>query len=165
MRKDNAVYEQDASKRTPLDTKKALKRIDELQGELDELRGQITSVDTTLTNQISSVNSNLLKIGTYSPSALFSTTYGTDDIPLNINSINNATGYAIRCYAGNGLSGNLPTAIIGGNSFILIGFSTIKNEKIIYGVQIAIGFGSSKIAIRNAPHNANGSAWNAWSAV
>lgn len=59
MRKENATYEQDATKRTPLDIKNALKRINELQGELDELRGQITSVDTTLTNQISSVNSNL----------------------------------------------------------------------------------------------------------
>lgn len=62
--------------------------------------------------------------------------------------------------------GTLPTTVLnGGNGFLLIGFSGIYNQQPLYGVQMAIGFSSNKIAIRNANYNASGSTWSAWRAV
>ena len=83
----------------------------------------------------------------------------------NIDEINNSNAYFIRCYASD-LSGTLPITVLGGNSFILMGFSAItSNSKVMYGIQLAIGFGSNKIAVRNADYKANGGSWNAWRAI
>lgn len=69
--------------------------------------------------------------------------------------IDNMTGQRIAVISTNS-SGSLPTGL-GGNRFLL--FSDTSNT---YGVQLAIGFGSNKIAIRNAPFNASGKTWNEW---
>ena len=83
----------------------------------------------------------------------------------NIDEINNSNAYFIRCYVPE-ISGTLPTTAIDGNTFLLIGFSyCVSNLKVAYGVQLAISFGSNKIAIRNAPYNANGGKWNDWRAI
>lgn len=85
---------------------------------------------------------------------------------LNIDTINNDKGYILRCQT-NTLQGTLPTSasLIGGNSFLLIGFSNIVNQKPRYGIQIAFGFGSNKIAIRNAPYVEGGGNWTNWRAI
>lgn len=85
---------------------------------------------------------------------------------LNIDTINNDKGYILRCQI-NTLQGTLPTSasLIGGNSFLLIGFSNIVNQKPRYGIQIAFGFGSNKIAIRNAPYVEGGGNWTNWRAI
>ena len=62
-------------------------------------------------------------------------------------------------------SGTLPTSIIDGNMFVLIGNSYMAQNGVQLGVQMAIGFGSTKIAIRNAPYRATGGAWNAWKSI
>ena len=80
----------------------------------------------------------------------------------NIDKINNSNAYFIRCYVED-VSGTLPITVLGGNSFILMGFSTItSNSKVMYGIQLAIGFGSNKIAVRNVNYNVDGASWNAW---
>lgn len=80
----------------------------------------------------------------------------------NIDEISNPNAYFIRCYVPE-VSGTLPTTVIGGNTFLLSGFSyCVSNLKVAYGVQLAISFGSNKIAIRNAPYNENGGKWNDW---
>lgn len=91
-------------------------------------------------------------------------TYGSSGVTINIDTLNSATGYIYKCFAGSTFSGTSPTSVLGGNAFMLIGFSSIKssNNLPIYGVQMAIGFGSSKIAIRNAYYNTEGSAWGVW---
>lgn len=65
------------------------------------------------------------------------------------------------------MQGTLPTSasLIGGNSFLLIGFSNIVNQKPRYGIQIAVSFGSNKIAIRNAPYVEGGGNWTNWRAI
>lgn len=85
---------------------------------------------------------------------------------LNIDTINNDKGYILRCQI-NTLQGTLPTSasLIGGNSFLLIGFSNIVNQKPRYGIQIAFGFGSNKIAIRNAPYVEGGGNWTNWRTI
>lgn len=85
---------------------------------------------------------------------------------LNIDTINNDKGYILQCQI-NTLQGTLPTSasLIGSNSFLLIGFSNIVNQKPCYGIQIAFGFGSNKIAIRNAPYVEGGGNWTNWRAI
>lgn len=85
---------------------------------------------------------------------------------LNIDTINNDKGYILRCQT-NTLQGTLPTSasLIGGNSFLLIGFSNMVNQKPRFGVQLAIGFGSNKIAIRNAQYTEGGGSWSGWRAI
>lgn len=61
--------------------------------------------------------------------------------------------------------GTLPTTVLGGNAFLLIGFSGMVNQQPLYGVQLALGFGSNKIAIRNANYATGGSVWSAWRAT
>lgn len=63
------------------------------------------------------------------------------------------------------MQGTLPTLILGGNTFLLIGFSNIVNQKPRYGVQLAVSFGSNKIAIRNAQYIEGGGNWSAWRAA
>lgn len=84
---------------------------------------------------------------------------------FNIDTINVSDAYIMRIIAGTGALGTQPTTVLGGNAYILIGFSAITNNKPNYGVQLAIGFGANKIAIRNASYNASGGSWSAWRAI
>ena len=83
---------------------------------------------------------------------------------FNIDTIQNYLGYILRCQS-TYLQGTPPTTVIGENAFLLIGFSDIVNQKPRYGVQLAVGFASNKIAIRNAPYTPDGGRWSAWRAV
>ena len=109
---------------------------------------------------ISKLNSN---IGQVELNSLYGATTAKT---LNIDTINNDKGYILRCQT-NTLQGTLPTSasLIGGNSFLLIGFSNIVNQKPRYGIQIAVSFGSNKIAIRNAPYVEGGGNWTNWRAI
>ena len=94
---------------------------------------------------------------------LFSTIWGTAENPINIDELYNDKGYMYRISSGEtGFSGTAPSGI-GGNAFILLGFSNLQSAgHVRFGVQVAIGFGSSKIAIRSNNYNASGAAWNEW---
>lgn len=113
-----------------------------------------------LNADVALLNNNIGQVELNSPYGL--TTAKT----LNIDTINNDKGYILRCQI-NTLQGTLPTSasLIGGNSFLLIGFSNIVNRKPRYGIQIAFGFGSNKIAIRNAPYVEGGGNWTNWRAI
>lgn len=50
----------------------------------------------------------------------------------------------------------------GGNRFLLLSDTYVNGSTRIYGVQIAIGFASNKIAVRNSPYNTSGSTWSEW---
>lgn len=91
-------------------------------------------------------------------------TFGSSE-PLNIDTINNSNGYIYRIINGGTLSGASPFGVLGGNSALLIGFSACPSGVLTYGVQIAIGFATSYIAIRNAPYNTSGSTWSAWTVL
>ena len=93
--------------------------------------------------------------------------YGSGSDPINIDRINNGVGYIYRCGTTTGtFNGTSPTGILGGNAFLLIGFSVVFDSGLVqYGVQLAIGFGSNKIAIRNAPYNVSGGSWGAWRGI
>ena len=91
--------------------------------------------------------------------------YGEPQYPIDIDNINNQYGYIYRCIStGSGFSGTYPS-VLGSNGFLLIGFSYIHNNKLIYGVQIAIAFGVPKIAIRNCGYTPTGGTWSEWSIV
>lgn len=93
------------------------------------------------------------------------TVYGANNIKtLNIDTIENSIGY-ILCCQNNYLQGTPPTSVLGGNKFLLIGFSSMINQKPRFGVQLAIGFGSNKIAIRNAQYTEGGGSWSVWRTV
>lgn len=94
-----------------------------------------------------------------------STIYGVSNTEtLNIDTIDNRIGYILRCQS-TYMQGTPPTSVIGENGFLLIGFSDITNQKPRYGVQLAVGFASNKIAIRNAPFVNDGSSWSDWRAI
>ena len=81
---------------------------------------------------------------------------------FNIDTINNSHAYIYSVYDPGGGMGTIPN--VGSNTFILIGLSAIvaSNNLPLYGVQIAFGFGSDKIAVRHANYNTSGTAWGAW---
>lgn len=107
------------------------------------------------------LNNNITNIGKVE----LNTTYGANSAKtLNLDTINHAGGYILHCQT-NYLQGTLPTSVIGGNSFLLIGFSNMVNQKPRFGVQLAIGFGSNKIAIRNAQYTEGGGSWSGWRAI
>lgn len=84
-------------------------------------------------------------------------TLGFAESPIDIDNYNVGAFYGFRVRIdGAGFSGTAPTGI-GGNTIFLMGFSSNS-----FGVQIAMGFGSSTIAVRNKPYNASGSTWNPW---
>ena len=57
--------------------------------------------------------------------------------------------------------GTKPTTI-GGNRFLVIGFSA-GSSGLSYGVQLAIGFGGTSIAVRNCNYNSSGTGtWGSW---
>ena len=92
-------------------------------------------------------------------------TYGASSTKtFNIDMPQIQNGY-ILCCQDTYLQGTPPTSVLGGNTFLLIGFSSIINQKPRFGVQLAIGFGSNKIAIRNAQYTEGGGSWSAWRAV
>lgn len=92
--------------------------------------------------------------------------YGQNGNSINIDRINNSKGYVYRVITGSDFSGTSPISVIGGgNSFLLMGFSQVTNNLIQYGVQIAFGFGGTRIAIRNRNYVASGGEWEAWTAV
>ena len=107
------------------------------------------------------LNSNITNIGKVE----LNTTYGANSAKtLNLDTINHTGGYILYCQT-TYLQGTLPTSVIGGNSFLLIGFSNMVNQKPRFGVQLAIGFGSNKIAIRNTQYTEAGGNWSACRAV
>nr|DAP89844.1 MAG TPA: hypothetical protein [Bacteriophage sp.] len=107
------------------------------------------------------LNNNITNIGKVE----LNTVYGANNIKtLNIDTIENSIGYILRCQDSH-LQGTPPTSVLGGNTFLLIGFSSIVNQKPRFGAQLAIGFGSNKIAIRNAQYTEGGGSWSAWRAV
>lgn len=53
-------------------------------------------------------------------------------------------------------TGTLPKNL-SGNRFFIMGDSLITSNGIIYSIQMAIGFGSNSIAVRNSNYNLNGS--------
>lgn len=112
-------------------------------------------------NMISELNNRIDNIGKVE----LNTVYGANNIKtLNIDMIENSIGY-ILCCQNNYLQGTPPTSVLGGNKFLLIGFSSMINQKPRFGVQLAIGFGSNKIAIRNAQYTESGGSWSAWRTI
>ena len=94
--------------------------------------------------------------------------YGDADNPINIDKINNNTGYIYRILVGEGFSGTSPHTVIGGaNSYLLLGYSVINAASQLpsYGVQIAFGFSGNIIAMRHASYAPAGNAWGAWEAI
>lgn len=88
--------------------------------------------------------------------------YGYSDSPINIDMINDRTAYMYSIAESDGFTGTSPTSIIGGNGYLLIGRSGINDGVLRFGVQLAFGFGSSKIAIRYANYKVSGASWSAW---
>lgn len=88
--------------------------------------------------------------------------YGYDaSSAINIDTIHKPLGYMIRVITtGSGLSGTVPSEI--GNALLIIGFSSMVNNGVEFGAQIALGFGADKIAFRRAGYNASGGSWGAW---
>lgn len=79
--------------------------------------------------------------------------YGESGASIDIDTIS-SQAYIIRInYSGADFSGTAPSGL-SGNGAILFGFSIPG-----YGCQIAFGFGSNKIAIRNKPFNGT---WQDW---
>ena len=61
-----------------------------------------------------------------------------------------------------GFTGTSPASIIGRGGYLLIGQSGINDGVLRFGVQLAIGVDSSKIAIRHASYKTSGASWSAW---
>ena len=131
---------------------------------VDEVTGgnmhSVTSnaVKTTIDNLVNSGSLDLIKL---------SQTFGrTAESALNIDTIQGSNGYMYCIFDGSYLTGTKPT-ILEGNRWLLFGMSSINtsNNLPTYGVQVAIGFGNAKIAIRNRNYIAEGGAWSAWTLV
>lgn len=61
-----------------------------------------------------------------------------------------------------GATGTVPSEL-GGNRYVIIGETNFVTNGIQYGVQMAISFGDSKIAIRNANYSADGNGkYSSW---
>lgn len=59
-------------------------------------------------------------------------------------------------------TGTLPTGL-SGNRYLIICDSVISSDGIIYGVQMALSFGSSSIAVRNCDfNNAGSTSYGSW---
>lgn len=109
---------------------------------------------TTIGAELNAINSNLSTL-----LGIVNGTYGSTDNPLNIDTLSGM--YIYLCANNGGLSGDLPTTLLGGGTtFLLIGFSQNVTYGYGYGVQIAIDFTDSSIAIRNSQYNAG--AWGSW---
>ena len=119
-----------------------------------------TSKETTgaineLKSGLNDVNSNISTLS----SIVNGITYGSTANPLNIDTISGM--YYYLCVNDGGLSGDLPITLLGGGStFLLIGFSHNVTYGYGYGVQMAIDFTDSSIAIRNSAYNSG--SWGAW---
>ena len=88
--------------------------------------------------------------------------FAYSDNDLNIDKVHGPYGYIYRFANYNSSQGTYPSGL-GGNAIMLIGFSSIAKSGLpAYGVQIAFGFGSDKIAIRHVSYNVSGAAWGAW---
>lgn len=123
-------------------------------GDTGRLNADVALLKNNLNNRIDNIGKVELN-----------TVYGANNIKtLNIDTIENSIGY-ILCCQNNYLQGTPPTSVLGGNKFLLIGFSSMINQKPRFGVQLAIGFGSNKIAIRNAQYTEGGGSWSAWRTV
>ena len=70
----------------------------------------------------------------------------------NIDSLNGEYIVVANAHA----TGTLPKNL-SGNRFFIMGDSQITSNGIRYGIQMAIGFGSNSIAVRNSNYNLNGS--------
>lgn len=61
--------------------------------------------------------------------------------------------------ASDSATGTLPTSL-GGNRFLIISDTRITSGKLMFGIQMAIGFGSRQLAIRSANYNVG--SWTEW---
>ena len=142
-----------------------------LKTTVSSLTSQLSSLQTNdsaqttkinnLTSTTSSLNNTISKMGVIE----IADTHNTGN--LNINLINNSNGYIYRMITSDGSSAS-PTSILGGNAYILMGFSDVNTATggVGYGVQMAFGFGSSKIAMRNCNYNSSRTgSWSAWKAI
>lgn len=89
----------------------------------------------------------------------FTDTWGNSSHPINIDNINSPYGYIYRIFESSGFSGTSPTVVFGGNSYILIGFSS--GLPTVYGVQMAFGYNGTDVAIRHHAYSESAS-WDAW---
>lgn len=83
---------------------------------------------------------------------------------INIDQLNQTGFYIYSIFAGDYCEGTMPNV---GNTFILIGYSNCLLSKAYpnmrIGVQIAFGFDSDKIAIRNTGYSSTfDGSWNSW---
>ena len=81
---------------------------------------------------------------------------------LNIDSIKGEFGYIYRVRSDIN-QGTFPTSA--GNAGLLIGYSQVQNNTLVYGSQVMLTFGGNGIYKRIANYNASGSAWSAWTAI
>lgn len=51
---------------------------------------------------------------------------------------------------------------LGGNAFVILSFAGYTGSTLVYGCQLAVGFGSTKVATRYAGYNTSGATWSAW---
>lgn len=96
------------------------------------------------------------------PKVTLSQMHGYSENPIDIDMINERDGYIYYIAEKEGFSGTSPISIIGGEGYLLIGASGVNDNTLRFGVQLAFGYGSSKLAIRNAPYRQSGSTWSAW---
>ena len=118
----------------------------------------------TTTGAISSLNTSLANNPSFHSDIHLDKVYGsTADTAINIDTLGGTTyhSYIYHVINGNYLTGTFPTGL-NGNSCILIGFHGGTTEHMTHGCQMAIGFGSTKIARRYASYNADGSSWSNW---
>lgn len=111
-----------------------------------------------LTSEVLNLDSSVSDLETHFPTTGFFDVAGI--YTGNIDTISSANGYILRI--GTSTSGTKPTNL-GGNAYMIFGFSVCSSSGVYYGVQTAIGFGSSQMAIRNCAYNSDGTGtWSAW---
>ena len=94
------------------------------------------------------------------PQLRFGKVYGRDEA-INIDTLHVPNGYMFRILSGGSLfSGTAPSGM--GNAFIIIGISSMVGGGVEFGVQMALGFGATKIALRTAGYSSSGTTWGAW---
>lgn len=139
---------------------------DNVQGAIDELYCAANNY-SEVNEALSNLQTKVANLESKTNGLNFDKTYGDYGNSINIDTINNHSGYIYRVITGSQFSGTSPISLLGGNAFLLMGFSDINQSSNLpnYGVQIAIGFGSSNIAIRNVSYNTTGATWGAWKKI
>lgn len=80
-------------------------------------------------------------------------------IPTYNGNIDKITGTCIVVADADSSGTKPPTA---GNRIMLLTDTYIINDKLIYGVQMAFGFGQNRIFIRQSNYNSNGGKYSNW---